>query len=112
MNKFATSCNKDKVDKVGIVLCGDFNAEPKSETTKTIIEWGKVINSHEDLLFTLYQLLPTEKCKTLDYLYHSRELTVIETLSMPTKEEVGQAGLPSELYPSDHLSLYAKFQFL
>lgn len=61
------------------------------------------------------------KKRTIDYIWLSNStststkattgLKVVATRALPTVEEVGAEGLPSAAYPSDHLSLCARFSW-
>jgi len=49
----------------------------------------------------------------IDYLFfEAAALEMLEFAEMIDKKEIGESGLPCEMYPSDHMSLYAKFAFM
>ena len=100
------------VEKFGILLCGDFNTEPDSESIN-LIQTTKIFKSaFEGESFTTFKLREKELCRVIDYIWYTDNLSLVEKLSMPTKLEIGEFGLPSKSYPSDHLSLYCKFEFI
>ena len=58
---------------------------------------------------TTFKIRDSEKCCTIDYIFHSPNLPVSAILDIPKKIDFGPVGLPCEVYPSDHIALYAQF---
>jgi len=51
-----------------------------------------------------------EQCRAIDYIFYKPEGFVpIAILTLPSKEDIGPNGLPSNEYPSDHLALETVF---
>lgn len=124
----------DCIDKVFIVLCGDMNSTPDDgvykflttgEADKDCIDWlsndiEKVSNldlkttitltsAYKDIEYTNY----TPEFKgCLDYIYYEHYgATCYETVPMPNHEDViATGGIPSDIFPSDHLPLIANFE--
>ncbi|AFZ79147.1 endonuclease/exonuclease/phosphatase family member protein [Theileria equi strain WA] len=97
--------------------------KPSEDYTKDL-DIESIRNSHEYLFVEDYQgyseayigreLLFTNFVQTfkgtLDYIYHSKNIKVKRVLPGITSEEAQEhTGLPSKLYPSDHLSIAADF---
>ncbi len=104
---------KDSV--VAVVLAGDLNTEPHSETIKLILDakYYKFNSAYtHEGLFTTFKIRDKEYCRTIDYIwYDSTSLELLESKKTLSKEEIGENGLPSEKFPSDHLLLFSKFEF-
>ena len=50
------------------------------------------------------------KKDTIDFIFYSpRTARAVGVAEMPTLEEIGDGLLPSSSFPSDHMSLVAKF---
>ena len=102
-----------------LVICGDFNAE-EAEPVYTLYSNSPTMASaymtalgHEPP-FTTWKLRETGEAKhTIDYIWYSRDSLKVEgILATPSCDELGQYGLPSHTYPSDHLSLCADITIL
>ncbi|XP_033112060.1 nocturnin-like isoform X2 [Anneissia japonica] len=102
------------------VLVGDFNAETSEEVYCVFAESPLNLNSAYKLLskdgqtepdYTTWKIRKNgEQCHTIDYMWYTKEgLAVKRLLHIPTGEEIGKDRLPSETYPSDHLSLVCDF---
>ena len=49
---------------------------------------------------------------TLDYIFHSPTLSVMNLLPLPSEEEVtAEVAIPNSVFPSDHLPIMAEFSF-
>lgn len=60
--------------------------------------------------FRQYDEIEDEQCRTIDYIFYKPQGFVpIAILKLPTKDDIGLNGLPSNQYPSDHLALEAVF---
>jgi mRNA deadenylase 3'-5' endonuclease subunit Ccr4 len=99
-----------------IILCGDFNCEPFSKTYNIIINqnftsayFNNVLKNSEPEI-TTYQKREQVMYKTIDYIFF-KGFEVTSVLSMPTLKEIEKTGIPSEAYPSDHISLACKASF-
>jgi len=95
-----------------LILTGDFNADPNEPVVRAVTE--ELASAYPDTTpFTTWKVRESgEQKSTLDYIFHSKGLEVEATLDMPTEEQVGVDRLPSEAFPSDHLSLVADFHLL
>ena len=95
-----------------LILTGDFNAEPTEPVVRAVTE--ELASAYPDTTpFTTWKVRESgEQKSTLDYIFHSKGLEVEATLDMPTEEQVGVDRLPSEAFPSDHLSLVADFSLV
>ncbi|TPP65849.1 Nocturnin [Fasciola gigantica] len=111
-----------------LFVCGDFNAEPYEPVIQLMRD---VACPHGWELKSVYaeayggsepdyttwkirggkRLVQVEEaCRTIDYIwYSSNVLRPLGVWSLPTKEEIGPYGLPSTIFPSDHLNLVADF---
>ena len=94
-----------------IILTGDLNAEPCEPvlgvlTTDTGLT--SAYGDHDgDTVTTAKVRAGGRETKTLDYILTSSELSPVATLSLPSPHQLGPSFLPSEQFPSDHLSLVA-----
>lgn len=53
-----------------------------------------------------------EVIRTIDYIFYSPEAMEVEAVAeIPDLREIGNERLPSQAYPSDHLSLVTEFKF-
>lgn len=114
---------------VSILYCGDFNSTPPDGvyqlmTQKFIPEdhsdWHSSPEEHVKNLSIKHDLNLSSACGTpeytnytatfsgcLDYIFYQTDhLTVEQVIPMPSKEELtAYTGLPSVVFPSDHISL-------
>ena len=94
-----------------IIVTGDLNAEPSEPvlgvlTTDTGL--SSVYGDHgADTVTTAKVRAGGRETKTLDYILTSSQLCSAATLSLPSLHQLGPSLLPSEQFPSDHLSLVA-----
>eukprot|EP00912_Choanoflagellata_sp_UC4_P002268 UC4_evm3s1434 len=115
-------------DSTPVVLCGDFNAEPDEPCLHSLATHKLQFRDAYSMCgltpdFTAlpnrkypegfqgdkyYQEGLQEKCS--DYIMSSDHLDCIGALSFPSFEQIGESGLPSLSWPSDHLSLMASFR--
>lgn len=120
----AAAASQDRATAGGIplVVCGDFNAEPREEVYRRFSSSPLGLNSAYKLLssdgqtepaYTTWKIRPSgESCSTLDYIWYSHDaLSVDGLLDIPTEEQIGPDRLPSYHYPSDHLSLVCDLSF-
>lgn len=100
----------EEKQKVGVVICGDFNAEPHFQCMKALL--SELDSVYQDAEYTTFKIRDKEYCRVIDYiLYNKNVLQLMGRQEIPKKEEIGLDGLPNSNYPSDHLSLCASFQF-
>ena len=72
----------------------------------------------QEPLFTTWKFrehdgIEQEQCRCIDYIFYKPDaFSPVALLKLPTKEEIGENGLPSDQYPSDHLALETVFQIL
>lgn len=118
----AMSQNQATPGSIPLVVCGDFNAEPREEVYRRFSSSPLGLNSAYKLLssdgetepaYTTWKIRPSgESCSTLDYIWYSHDsLSVDCLLDIPTEEQIGPDRLPSYHYPSDHLSLVCDLSF-
>ena len=104
--------------RVPIILCGDFNAEPTTEEIVYIVEHPLGLRSVWPLTAPLDTSWSTWKFRTagekkaqIDYIWHSEaQVQPVSRWQVPDQAEVGTGALPSAVYPSDHISLFAELQ--
>jgi len=100
----------EEKQKIGVVVCGDFNAEPHFDCMKPLMDTLEY--AYKDTEFTTFKVRDKLYCRVIDYMFYGREaLKLIGRQEIPKKEEIDANGLPNAAYPSDHLSLFALFQF-
>lgn len=109
-----------------IIVCGDFNADQseavyQSFTTSDIglySAYTKLSKNSEEPRYTTWKVRysadgPAETCRTIDYIWCSKDSVEIKSLlDLPSEEDVGKERLPSLSYPSDHLSLVCDFKLV
>lgn len=96
---------------IGIMVCGDFNAEPHYECMKELLNFFD--SAYKDAEFTTFKFRDKLYARVIDYMLYSKEsLKIIGKLEIPKKEDMDGKGLPNEDFPSDHLSLFGLFQFI
>ena len=104
---------------IPMIMCGDFNCEPESPTYNAILShqlkfksayFGRVLHNSEPEI-TTYKMRETVEYKTIDYVF-IKGFNVNSVLSIPKLKDIEKAGLPSKEYPSDHLSLSCKVEFI
>lgn len=97
--------------KLATVFCGDLNDEPQSDCVKLILE-HKMKSVYEDADFTTFKLREKLYKRVIDYIFYDGDVKYTGArLELPKDSAIGEIGLPAEDYPSDHISLYAKFAF-
>ncbi|XP_018394353.1 PREDICTED: 2',5'-phosphodiesterase 12 [Cyphomyrmex costatus] len=116
---------------VSVIFCGDFNSVPecgiyqlitKNYVSETCEDWKsnaeeviKNISLTQDLCMSSacgtpdYTNYTPEFSACLDYIFYERDKFEVEqVIPMPSKEELTlHTGLPSVVFPSDHISLCA-----
>lgn len=114
---------ENKVGSGPIVVCGDFNADPKEPIYAAFKESALNLQSSNTNLsatksepkYTSWKIRgsPTgnkESCKTIDYIWYSKHFKPKAILEIPKDEDLGDNKLPSLTFPSDHLSLVCDLQ--
>lgn len=114
------------------VICGDFNTYPGQKPYYSLLTLSPDLHSAYNSLpradlspndyaegepsFTTFKFRGgSEKRETEDYIFYSagKGLERSALLRLPSVEELGVGrGLPSAVYPSDHLCLGAEFEWL
>lgn len=101
---------------IPMIMCGDFNCEPHSLTYTEILTSSLKFSSayysksSKEPELTTYKKREEIECKTIDYIF-TKGFEVTSILKLPSLTEIEKKGLPSEDYPSDHLSLSCKLAF-
>ncbi|CAH8834120.1 unnamed protein product [Trichobilharzia szidati] len=125
------SCNSVSVINSPIFVCGDFNAEPEEPVIKLLQNFSssacntsyKLTSAYNTACdgkepeFTTWKIRKSERitkltevCHTIDYIWYCDRLcNLLGVWSIPSKDEIGQHGLPTTIFPSDHLNLIADF---
>merc|ERR1712080_294910 len=107
-----------------IILAGDFNAGLEEAGYGRVREAGlesayrKVLGQEPE--YTTRKIRkgepgcePTEKKATIDFIFSSSDtVSCSSVLCVPSMETLGPGLLPSPTFPSDHMSLAAKFVLL
>ncbi|VDP21366.1 unnamed protein product [Echinostoma caproni] len=130
-NALRTLSNRARMNNSSIpplFVCGDFNAEPHEPVIQLMQDmacphgwelrsvYSEAYGGSEPD-YTTWKIRSgrrlaelEEACHTIDYIwYSSNVLRPLGAWSLPTKEEIGPQGLPSTIFPSDHLNLVADF---
>lgn len=120
--------SQDDFNSAAVLFCGDFNSVPHSSVLKFLLEgsfkccpsWTKNSSGspvdttikHSLTLdsacgFPAYTNYTEDFKGCLDYIFYSPDsFTVEEIVPIPSEEAVSRdVGLPSELFPSDHIPL-------
>ena len=104
-----------------VVVCGDFNAVPTepvyqhmSSHSGTQLASAYCVAFKGEPSYTSWKFRPGKELKyTIDYIWYSTGgLLLNSVLGLPSVEEIGPDALPMLQYPSDHLSLCARFSLL
>lgn len=104
-------------DDKSVLVFGDFNAEPTEQVCQ-LMETNQYLclkNSYISATggnpeFTTWKFRPDKEVKhTIDYVWHSPDLSVTGCLKVPDSGDVPAERLPCFQYPSDHLSLVFDF---
>jgi nocturnin len=98
-----------------IIICGDFNSEPTWETYHHLTSsplnlhsaYFNTVSPDIEPIYTTYKYRRSLESRVIDYIW-LKGFKASSVLSIPTPEEIGPNALPSENYPSDHLSLACK----
>ena len=103
-----------KLEPYPIIIGGDFNSIPGSNAYFRLAENSlglkSVYNLGDEPEYTTVKFRKALEIKTEDYLW-TTGFEINSHLSLPSKEEIGENGLPMEHYPSDHFSLSADLEF-
>jgi mRNA deadenylase 3'-5' endonuclease subunit Ccr4 len=99
-----------------VIILGDFNTEKDSKVYKSALDASlhSAYRTEDAEPFSTYKLRPidgkpVEFRRTIDYIFHSKDLNVRSLLEIPS--DIPHPGLPSINYPSDHLALCCDLQF-
>lgn len=112
--------NANFATRAHVIFTGDFNGENDEPFYHTIRTAGlsstyRTLLGDKEPSFTTWKFrehdgVEQEQCRTIDYIfYNPKGFVPIAWLNLPSKEEIGPNGLPSNEYPSDHLALEAIF---
>lgn len=109
IKKKTINLSEKEKNKLGLIVCGDFNAEPHFDCIQMMEKEGVFNSVSKNFEFTTYKIREKEYCRIIDYIFFSSNLKLICRNTNFSKEEIGINGLPNEKFPSDHLQLYAVF---
>eukprot|EP01091_Cochliopodium_minus_P017308 TRINITY_DN6744_c0_g1_i1.p1 TRINITY_DN6744_c0_g1~~TRINITY_DN6744_c0_g1_i1.p1 ORF type:complete len:275 (+),score=76.03 TRINITY_DN6744_c0_g1_i1:80-904(+) len=100
-----------------LIICGDFNDEPKSlcyNRASSFVSNGSPLKSSYSLFdesgvepISTYKEREYVSKRCIDYIFYSNQLTPVQLLEIPDFEK----PLPTEHYPSDHICIYAVFEW-
>ena len=109
-------------DNIPIILAGDFNSEPYSpENTciKAVMSqhFSSAYNLNRNDFFTTWKTRGDHTVRrVIDYIFHNcntvEEMEVTQVLNIPEEDTMEDNKLPGFRFPSDHLSIGAKFRIL
>jgi len=100
-------------ENIFIVVCGDFNTNPESEPVQEFLQHKdfNLKSVFDDFEYTLFQTYGdnvwTSK-EVVDFVMHSDSLNVTKRSGPQDSSKVGEKGLLSSEFPSDHLSLFCE----
>ena len=97
------------------IVTGDFNAEPNEPVYKTITQryassYSQVLLNEPSYTNWTWRQDEEEVKQTLDYIFYNDKFTTASILDTYCDQKSGP--FPNCIYPSDHLSLVAKFIFI
>ena len=97
------------------LINGDFNEVPEAQFIIDLqnefkCAYKEVLGDHPEIT-TLKYWESGLVYRCIDYIFYKGPLKIIDVLSIPSKEEVMDTGLPRANYPSDHYMLHALFEF-
>ena len=109
-----------------IIIAGDFNATSAEEvyeyfTSPNAYPGMKMVSSYRgrhygdnEPEFTSWKFRDKEYKYTIDYIWYcmNGKLCVENVWDILTSEDISQAGLPCENYPSDHVALCTEFSIV
>lgn len=114
-----------------IIILGDFNADPPSTTDlnvsaiQKLLSWNNptmgmtyrsayAIDDPMNDIFTTWKIRGTKVSKRIiDYIFYAgSSIRCVATYKMVPSEDIEDSKLPGLRYPSDHLHIAAKFEFL
>lgn len=102
------------LEKLPIVIGGDFNSEPGScayeEINKGSWNLKSVYCFGKEAEFTTVKFRDELEVKTEDYLWQNG-FEVVAYLGIPYLKDIDKGGLPCWNYPSDHFALAADLRF-
>lgn len=124
---------RQQYPKISIVIASDMNTEPNGPVYEYLSK-GKFTSStinvsHSLPLKSAYSFYkdgngepdyttwkirpPIESCRVIDYIWYTTDtLSPTALLEIPPPSSFPESRLPSEDYPSDHLSILAEFELL
>ncbi|XP_017773871.1 PREDICTED: 2',5'-phosphodiesterase 12-like [Nicrophorus vespilloides] len=110
---------------VGLIFCGDFNSTPDSEVYKFLVN-GTIQYENAGYATTLFHPFSFKSaCGTpqytnytkefkacLDYIFVETKMSVVDYVPFPSEDILKKdEGLPSAVFPSDHLPLIADVKY-
>jgi nocturnin len=104
-----------------VIIAGDFNGDADEPFYELVREAGfasayRTFLDGKEPTFTTWKFrehdgIENEQCHTIDYIFYKPQGFVpVAILKLPSKEEIGPNGLPSNEYPSDHLAIETVFR--
>lgn len=99
------------------LVCGDFNEGPKEPAAQEFLKYKEIglKSAFEDEPYTLFQTYGSSNYlikSTVDHILYSKNLQLTKKIGAPAEGVVGENGLISKNFPSDHLSLFAEFSLV
>jgi mRNA deadenylase 3'-5' endonuclease subunit Ccr4 len=102
----------------GIIVAGDFNAEPSYSCIKEIESFNSfplksVYDYNNEIEMTTFKLRDKENYRVIDYVFYTEPIAITSKVLPPTKKdltEILETGFPSADFPSDHYYLFFTFE--
>ncbi|UJR32831.1 hypothetical protein I4U23_020293 [Adineta vaga] len=102
------------------IIAGDFNGDSEEPFYDMIRQSGfssayRTFLNDKEPPFTTWKFrehngIEDDQCRTIDYIFYKSEgFTPMAILQLPSREDIGCNGLPSDEYPSDHLAIETIF---
>jgi mRNA deadenylase 3'-5' endonuclease subunit Ccr4 len=102
--QLARSSRSGRYQPTPIILAGDFNEQPGLSVSSELAT-HEYQSLYDDLGLEFTAMDYTWNFEgVLDYVF-AKHLLAKRALGVPSREEIGAAGVPNERYPSDHFAL-------
>lgn len=99
-----------KLEKLPVIICGDFNSKPDSLVYKYMTGDDNPLglkSSYSSYGDNVDAPITVREGYTLDYIFYNSSLLLTKRLEIT--KDFTRESMPSEKYPSDHLSIAAEF---
>ena len=110
INEILEYINNNGLNNENIILVGDFNAPPTSESIINLEKFGmRSVFDYNKLEYTYFQVRDEIDKKIIDYIFYKGNFMFGEEKKSDIKIDEN-IGLPNEEFPSNHLYLKAMFK--